>query len=70
MEEAKVISWRDLGCPKEPGTIKVKDLGVVQVSAEDIERASQLGDDCKLELIDVTATKDIVPVFAIGQFIP
>lgn len=68
--EALTINWKQLGCPTEPGNVKVQGVGIVQVTQEDIKTAAQLGENCRVELIDVSATKDPMPVYAIGKFIP
>jgi hypothetical protein len=66
-----VISWNDdLGNPQEPKECRVKDVGMMIVLQKDIENATRIGGNLKVELVDVTGVQDPVKMYRIFRFIP
>ena len=66
----RVIRWSDLGSPTEPGTYRVSGVGDVTVEQSDIDRASELDGDPRLEINESIALHDEVRNFVAGLFFP
>lgn len=67
-----VVSWtNDLGNPTQPGTVRVRGVGEVNIRQENIDTARGLGGRVDVELIDVTnQDSGPLPEFIIRNFLP
>ncbi len=63
-----LIRWNLL--KPEIGTKRVADIGDVEVTESDVERAKQIGGNPQVELCDATTFGCIVRKYALGLFTP
>lgn len=70
MDNTITIKWKELGSPTTPGTYRVKDVGDVEVTQEDIDDAAAAGEDPSVELHESTGFGTSVKTWAVGHFTP
>jgi hypothetical protein len=61
------ISWKELGAPTSAGEVRVRGLGLVQISPQNIASANAYKGDVDFELIDVTSLGDDMRKYMLGM---
>ena len=60
------ILWSDLGAPTQPGTVRVKRLGIVEVTQSNIDDATSEGGDPEFDLHESNRMGDTMNRYLLG----